>query len=95
MQIVRVYLVESDARMQTVLDYLHNVAEMKGVTVFRGISGFGHSGVVHSTKLLYMSLDLPITIEFFDTTEKVGPAIEHFKELLGPGHIVTWSVQIT
>lgn len=93
-QIVRVYMVESDVRIKTIIDYLHNEAHVQGVTVFRGISGYGSSGQVHSSKLLYTSLDLPIVIEFFDTLEKIEPTIEHFKALLGEGHIITWPIRV-
>ena len=57
--------------MHELLQYLHDESKVQGVTVFRGITGFGSSGEVHSSTLIDMSLDLPIVIEFSDTAEKV------------------------
>lgn len=92
--VVRVYLHEAKAHMQELLAYLHDESKVQGVTVFRGITGFGSSGVMHSSSLIDMSLDLPIIIEFFDKTEKVKPIIEHLNTIVKPGHIVYWSAKI-
>ena len=82
--IVRVYLHEAKAHMQELLAYLHDESKVQGVTVFRGITGFGSSGEMHSSSLIDMSLDLPIIIEFFDKTEKVEPIIEHLNTIIKP-----------
>jgi uncharacterized protein len=49
---VRIYLHEANAHMEELLGYLHDEIKVRGVTVFRGISGFGESGASHSSKLL-------------------------------------------
>jgi len=90
----RIYLHESTAHMEQLLQYLHDDSKVRGVTVFRGITGFGKSGKYHSSKLIDMSLDLPVVIEFFDTPEKVMAIIEHLKISIKPGHIVYWAAQV-
>ena len=92
--IVRVYLHEAKAHMQDLLQYLHDESKVQGVTVFRGITGFGSSGEVHSSTLIDMSLDLPIVIEFFDETEKATRIIEHLNTIVKPGCIVYWPAKI-
>ena len=92
--VVRVYLHEAKAYMHELLQYLHDESKVHGVTVFRGITGFGSSGVVHSSTLIDMSLDLPIVIEFFDETEKVMSIIEYLNAIIKPGHIVYWPAKI-
>jgi len=92
--VVRVYLTEGEKLMKPLLARLHDEEKVRGVTVFRGISGFGRSGVVHSTTLLDLSLDLPVVIEFFDAPDKVRRILSHLKTLLPPGHVVSWSAQI-
>ena len=87
---VRVYLTEGEGRMEKLLDCLHNDEKVRGVTVFRGITGFGKSGKMHSSSLLDMSLDLPLVVEFFDVPEKVNNIIEHIRKDIEPGHIVSW-----
>ncbi len=76
--------------MQDLLKCLHDEEQVQGVTVFRGISGFGKSGKMHSSSLLDMSLDLPLVIEFFDVPQKVNDILEHIRKDIDPGHIVSW-----
>jgi len=87
---VRVYLTEGEGSMETLLRRLHDEEKVQGVTVFRGICGFGKSGTMHSSSLLDMSLDLPLVIEFFDVPEKVDSILEHLRKQIEPGHIVSW-----
>jgi PII-like signaling protein len=91
---VRIYLTEGEKLMKTLLGMLHDKEKVRGVTVFRGISGFGRSGVVHSTTLLDLSLDLPVVIEFFDAPDKVRRILNHLKDQLPPGHVVSWHAQV-
>jgi PII-like signaling protein len=91
---VRIYLTEGEQLMKTLLAKLHDEEKVRGVTVFRGVSGFGKSGVVHSATLLDLSLDLPVVIEFFDAPDKVRRILSHLKDLLPPGHVVSWPAQV-
>ena len=87
---VRIYLTDGEGRMEDLLRRLHDEEKVQGVTVFRGISGFGKSGRLHSSSLLDMSLELPLVIEFFDVPQKVGNILEHLCKDIEPGHIVSW-----
>ena len=87
---VRIYLTEGEGRMEGLLKRLHDEEKVQGVTVFRGISGFGSSGRLHSSSLLDMSLDLPLVVEFFDVPHKVEQILEHIRRDIDPGHIVSW-----
>ncbi len=91
---VRIYLTEAEGRLGKLITMLHDVEKVCGVTVFRGISGFGKSGKVHSSTLLDLSMDLPVVIEFFDTPDKVEGILEHLNGILEPGHIVSWSAVV-
>lgn len=42
--VVRIYLTESEELVKTLIDYLKNQANILGITVFRGISGYGETG---------------------------------------------------
>ena len=92
--VVRIYLHESKSQMKELLEYLHDQNKVHGVTVFRGITGFGTSGKFHSSSLIDMSLDLPLAIEFFDEPEKVRSIIEELNKKIKPGHLVYWSANI-
>lgn len=91
---VRIYLTEADAQLKPLLKQLHDEEQVKGVTAFRGIAGFGASGQLHSSSLLDLSLDLPVVVEFFDAPEKVEKILQHLSADIKPGHIVHWSADV-
>lgn len=93
--IVRIYLKESDhgrkrSLMEEILNILHDQNRVHGVTVFRGIAGFGSKGAVHSADLLRLMVDLPLVIEFYDKPEVAEAAITLLRGLVPAGHIVYW-----
>src|SRR6202041_1067137 len=54
-----------------------------GVTVLRGVAGYGSSSVYHTDKLLRLSQDLPIVlevIEFSERIEKILPRLDEMEE---------------
>lgn len=92
--IARVYLHEAKAHQEELLKFLHDESKVRGVTVFRGVSGFGKSGKYHSSTLMDMSLDLPVVVEFFDEPEKVMAIIKELNKKINPGHIVYWPAMV-
>lgn len=90
----RIYLSEGEGQLETLMKRLHDWEKLRGVTVFRGISGYGPSGVIHTSKLVDLSLHLPVVIEFFDEPAKVDAVIEHLSTFIAPGHIVRWPAQV-
>lgn len=94
MMMVRVYIMEAEKQLQPILRYLHNTTKVRGVTVFRAIEGFGQSGQIHLSSLIDLSLNLPITIEFFDTKERIVDVINHLNTLVEPGHMASWPIYV-
>lgn len=92
--VVRVYLSEGHSSLENLLKRLHDWEKVRGVTVFRGIAGFGDGGELHTARLLDLSLDLPLVVEFFDEPAKVEAIIEHLNTTIKPGHILSWSAYI-
>ena len=45
---------------------------MAGATVLRGSMGFGKSSHLHTSKILRLSMDLPLIIEIVDSEEKIN-----------------------
>ncbi|HEB57906.1 MAG TPA: DUF190 domain-containing protein [Gammaproteobacteria bacterium] len=93
--IVRIYLTEGEKQLNALLKRLRDWEKLRGVTVFRGISGFGDSGVIHNASLLDLSVHLPIVVEFFDLPEKITGVIEHLESFIKPGHMVSWQAQMS
>lgn len=91
--VVRLYIMESSKLLKTILDYLKNKAKIRGVTVFRAISGYGESGG-HTSALIELSLDLPLVVEFFDTEANIQAAINHLNTIVKPEHIVFWPAKV-
>jgi PII-like signaling protein len=94
MVMVRVYILEAEKLVQPILSYLHDTAKVRGVTVFRGITGFGKSGQAHSSGLLDLSLNLPVAIEFFDEQSRIDEIIKYLQSIVEAGHITYWPIQV-
>ncbi len=91
---VRIYLSESDHALKALLGCLHDDLRVRGVTVMRGIEGYGVSGKRHGASLIDLSLDLPLVVEFFDRPEKAAAAITRIERFVRPGHIVSWPITV-
>ena len=91
---VRIYLTEGEGQLNSLLKRLHDWEKIRGVTVFRGISGYGESGVFHGNTVLDLTLNMPIVIEFFDDPDKIEIILEHLNTFISPGHIVTWQAEV-
>lgn len=89
---VRIYITESSHKLNMIIDYLKNEAKIRGISVFRAISGFGDTGL-HTASLIDLSLDLPLAIELFDEKEVLEPALEHLNEIIKHKHIVFWEAK--
>ena len=93
-RLVRIYLTEKGDLVHKLLEKLRLQETVRGVTVFRGIAGFGDSGKLHSSSLVDLSLELPVVLEFFDTPERVEMILEHLSDDLPEGHVVSWDVEV-
>lgn len=92
--VVRIYVTEGKHVYEEIFQRLHDEHKVNGVTVFRGISGFGRSGDMHSSVLLDVSFDLPVVIEFFDEDEKVQAVIRSLKDIVPECHILTFDANL-
>ena len=89
---VRLYITESSHLLKKIMPYLKNEAKIRGVSVFRAISGFGGSGE-HTASFIDLTLDLPLAIEFFDNKEKIEPALVYLNSIIKDEHIVFWNAK--
>lgn len=93
--VARIYVSEGQHTHKKIFQRLHDEHKVQGVTVYRGITGFGQSGQTHSSTLLDMSFDLPVVIEFFDSDEKVKTALGSIADLVPPGHVLTFAADFS
>ncbi len=92
--VVRIYLTEGETQLNSLIKRLRDWEKIRGVTVFRGIAGYGHTGVMHGMQLVDLSLNMPIVIEFFDTPEKIDEILQHLDTVVHPGHLIKWSAEV-
>lgn len=93
-RLVRVYLTEGEHRLDTLLDWLNNTASVRGVTVLRGIDGFGSHRRRHSAQLIDTAFDLPLVVEFFDEEARIQAVLEALAGHIGGGHAISWPVEL-
>jgi uncharacterized protein len=60
-----------------------------GVTVLRGIAGFGANSIYHTDKLLRLSIDLPVIVEVVEGQEKIDALLPKIDELMNGGGMIT------
>jgi len=89
-RVAKVYLTEADHQLAAIIQYLHGDGEITGATAYRGLEGYGESGKVHDASLIDLSFNLPITVEFFDESNKVLTALEYLKENFDISQAVSW-----
>ncbi|MET9908096.1 DUF190 domain-containing protein [Streptomyces sp. NPDC006476] len=65
-----------------------HAAGLAGASVFRGIEGFGASSLIHTSRLLSMSEDLPVAIVVVDTEERVRAFLPQLDELVDEGLVI-------
>ncbi len=84
---LRVYIGEKDRYhgkpFYEAIVYKLKAERIAGVTVLRGIEGFGAgSQVVHTANILRLSNDLPILVEVVDNEEEIKKTTELIKSML-------------
>lgn len=97
-KVARIYISEIDKvnhhnLMHEIVRRLQDEHKVHGVTVFRGIVGFGTHGQIHSADLLRLRADLPLVVEFFDEPETVEDVLQWISTLVRPGHIIVWDAE--
>ncbi|MEU2222230.1 DUF190 domain-containing protein [Streptomyces sp. NPDC018347] len=63
-------------------------AGLAGASVFRGVEGFGASSLIHTTRILSLSEDLPVAVVIVDTEDRVRAFLPQLDELVEQGLVV-------
>jgi PII-like signaling protein len=69
-------------------------AGLAGATVLRGPMGFGKSSHLHTTKILRLSQDLPVVVEFVDQEAKIRDFLQAIDPIMGSGLVTMEKVQV-
>ena len=65
-----------------------------GVTVLRGVAGYGGSSVYHTDKLLRLSQDLPIVLEVIESQERIDQILPRLDDMVDGGLITLEKVRV-
>lgn len=60
-----------------------------GMAIYQGVAGYGDSEKMHTARILDVSYDLPVTVEFYDSPERIDQVLTEL-EGVEPGHVVSW-----
>lgn len=71
-----------------------HAAGLAGASVFRGVEGYGASSVVHTTRLLSLSEDLPMAVVVVDDEARVRGFLPQLDELVAEGLVVLDEVEV-
>ena len=69
-------------------------AGLAGATVLRGVMGFGKHSLIHTTKILRLSEDLPMVVEVVDSREKIEKFMPVLDELITDGLVTLERVNV-
>ena len=67
---------------------------LAGATVQRGMMGFGANSRIHSSHVLQLSEDLPMSIFIMDSADRIETFLPVLDELVQEGVVATWPIQI-
>lgn len=67
---------------------------LAGATVLRGPMGFGKSSRLHTSKIIRLSMDLPLVIEIVDSEQKINEFLPVLEGMIGGGLVTLEKVQV-
>ena len=67
---------------------------LAGATVFRGILGYGANSMIHTSKILRLSEDLPIIVEIVDQPDKIEAFLPELDPMIQEGLITLEKVKV-
>jgi PII-like signaling protein len=67
---------------------------LAGVTVLRGVMGFGKHSILHTTKILRLSEDMPMILEIVDSLEKIEKFLPVLDEMITDGLVTLEQVRV-
>jgi uncharacterized protein len=96
--LMRIHIGESDKwhgkSLYQALVEMFRREKFSGVTVLRGVGGFGSTSIYHTDKILRLSQDLPIVLEVVEYTERIERILPQLDEMVEGGLITLEKVRV-
>jgi PII-like signaling protein len=67
---------------------------LAGATVLRGVMGFGKHSILHTTKILRLSEDMPMVIEIVESLETIEKFLPVLDEMITDGLVTLERVRV-
>jgi uncharacterized protein len=71
---------------EALMDILYK-KKIAGVSVFRGVAGYGSDGIFHTAKMLELSVSLPMKVEAVDSEEMINAVLPDIADIVEKGLI--------
>jgi PII-like signaling protein len=82
-----------DSVYAAILEFLFR-SKVSGAMVTRGIAGFGADHHLQTDRILALTENLPMKVEFVETAEKVAALLPTLQEMAGQGLIAVSEVEV-
>lgn len=96
--LVRVFIGESDKwhhrNLATALVERLRAEHFAGATVFHGVAGFGAHSLLHTTRVLRLSEDLPVVVEIVDSEDRMERLTAILDEMVAEGLVTMEKVRV-
>jgi PII-like signaling protein len=97
-KLLRIFIGESDKwHHKPLYEELVQTARrmgLAGATVLRGIEGFGAHSHLHTTRILRLSEDLPLVLEFVDTADQIDSFLKEVDHMIEEGLVTVERVEV-
>ena len=80
--------------MYTEIVHRAHAAGLAGASVFRGVEGYGAGSRVHTTRILSLAEDLPVSVVIVDTAERIQAFLPTLEEIVVDGLVLVEDVQV-
>jgi PII-like signaling protein len=96
--LLRIYIGETDRHdgaplYQAIVAFLRERG-IAGATVLRGIEGYGANAHLHTTRILSLSMDLPVLVEVVEEEERLRAVLPDLDAMVGDGLITIERVEV-
>ena len=97
-KLLRIHFGEDDkcggkALYEVIVEKCHEL-EIAGVTVYRGLMGYGASTLIRRTHLLPFTHEAPILVQIVDREENIQKLLPFLDEVVGEGLIAISDVEV-
>ena len=96
--LMRIHIGESDRwegkpLYQAIVELLRKEG-FSGVTVLRGVGGYGSTSIYHTDKILRLSQDLPIVLEVVESHERIEAMLPRLDDMVDGGLVTLEKVRV-